>query len=327
MNNNFLTFEYINKFKGILIILIIAEHIEGLGSLEVNTAILSFHVTSFFFLPFLFNNDKLTLFNMVKIFKRYYVPYTVFFLVSYIAYRIIFHNTVSISDASFLWLTGTMYTLKEAIGIGAYWFFPALIALLISIMFHNSLSDFWKKVFIVFAFISHLFIGFFAYPKEVLRYIPFDLYVPLYLFFLGYIIKNIIYTVELTKNRLIVITLIFIISLILSYSYGESFNIASPYFPSILTRPVDFILRDTLMISGFFSILFITKYIPYTSLFGIYSIAIYTLHPLIIQAVHLILRSETFSMSILKFFIVLSITFTLAHIIYKFKINKLIYPK
>jgi fucose 4-O-acetylase-like acetyltransferase len=327
MNKNLLTFEYMNQFKGVLILLIIAGHIEGLVSEAVNASLYSFHVSSFFFLPFLFNNDKLSFLNIIKIFKRYFIPYTIFFLITYIAYKVIFKSTITVTDTFLDWLVGTMFTIKEAIGIGAYWFFPALIAILVIIMLYNTLSDSWKKIFLVIFLILHLFIGLYAYPSTVLQHIPFNLYIPFYLFSLGYIIKKIIYTVELNQKRLIIISLIFIVSLIVSYFYGEKFNIASPYFPSLLNRPMDFILRDTLMLSGFFSILYISKYAVFATTFGKYSIAIYTLHPLVLQTVNLILRSETFFVSLIKFFIVLAVTFILAHTIYKLNINKFIYPK
>lgn len=325
MNKDLLTFEYMNQFKGILILLVIAGHIVGLAS--DNASLYSFHVSSFFFLPFLFNNDRLSLLNITKIFKRYYVPYTLFFIITFVAYKILFKSTISIPDTLSDWLLGTMFSIKEAIGIGAYWFFPALIATLVVIMLYNTLSDFWKKIFLLLFFILHLFIGFYAYPSTILQHIPFNLYIPFYLFALGYIINKIIYNVELNQKRLIFISLIFIFSLIISYFYGEKFNIASPYFPSILNRPFDFILRDTLMLSGFFAILAISRYAKFATTFGKYSIAIYTLHPLVLQTVNLLLRSESFLISLLKFFIVTIITFIIAHLIYKFHMNKYIYPK
>ena len=327
MNKSFLTFEYIDKFKGILIILIVAGHIKGLTSLTGQALLYSFHVSSFLFLPFLFNNDRLTLHNIMKIFRRYYVPYTLFFIISYIAYSVVFHSALDIKDVFFDWMIGTSYTLKVAIGIGAYWFFPALIALLIFIMIYNSISSLWKKVFIVFSFLVHISVGIFSYPNEIFSNFPFDIYIPLYLFFLGFIIKNIISTIELNKQIFIITTILFITSLIVSYDSGKLFNLAVPYFPNIITKPLDFILHDIIMLSGFFTILFISKYIPFLAPFGKYSIAIYTLHPLIAQIINLALRSENLLATIIKFLIVLGITLIIVHTLYKFNIDKLIYPK
>jgi fucose 4-O-acetylase-like acetyltransferase len=327
MNKELLTFEYIDKFKGLLIILIVAGHINGLTSEKVQIILYSFHISSFFFLPFLFNNDKLIFKNIIKIFKRYYIPYTVFFIISCIAYTVVLHNPINLSETFIFWITGTQSSVREASGIGAYWFFPALIALLTTIMFYNLFSNFWKKIFIIFSFFSHLLIGFLTYSSDVFKNIPFDIYIPLYLFFLGFIVKNIINTIKLEEKLLIVITIIFIFSLILFYQNTEMFDLATPYFPSILTNPMYFILHDFIMLSGFFSILYITRFIPYIAPFGKYSIAIYTLHPLINQTINLVLHTETFLMALLKFFIIFGLAFLFSLIIYKLNINKLIYPK
>jgi fucose 4-O-acetylase-like acetyltransferase len=327
INKDLLTFEYMEKFKGILIILVVIGHISGLTSANFHSALYSFHVSSFFFLPFLFNNDKLTFINILKVFKRYYIPYTVFFLLSFLLYTIFMHKSFSLLNVFISFFTGTLYSLKDSIGIGAYWFFPALIALLMSIMLYNSLSIKWKKVFLFISLLSHLVIGIFVYPDKIFRIIPFDIYIPLYLFFLGFIIKMTVLNITLSQKLLVWITLVFMLSLIISYSYGENFTLASPYFPNIFTRPFDFLLRDILMLSGFFSILFISKYIPYTTIFGQYSIAIYTIHPLAIQLVNKLLHTDTIIILISKLFIVLFISIIFTQIIYKIGINKFIYPK
>lgn len=325
MNKDILTFEYIDKFKGILILLIVIGHIKGLTTIEIQSTLYSFHVTSFLFLPFLFNRDKISFKNLVKIFRRYFVPYSIFFLILFFTYHIMFNYEMNVFSFFHSYIFGTAHLLRDQIGISAYWFFPALIFLLIILMIYNTLIGYYKNIFVILMFVFHLFIGVLALPDATLQEAPFNLYVALYLFTIGMIVKYIIRNIKLRNIHFFGITLLFFTLLI--FSYGGKFNLASPHFPSIMTRPYDFFLRDMIMISGFFSLLFISKYISLFSPLGKYSLAIYTIHPIIIQIVNKLIHSSSFIFLIIKLIAVLLITYGITLLIYRLNLNRFIYPR
>ena len=325
-NQQYLTFGHIDKFKGLLIILIIAGHIKGLTTLETQSVLYTFHVASFFFLPFLFNSDKFIVNNVLKILKRIYIPYTVFFFIAFVTYSFLYSQEINVFSLLDSWLIGTSFTLRENIGFSTYWFFPALSFLLFTLMIFNSLKRIGKNIFMAVMVFLHFTIGAYSLPySDLLRHAPFSFYIAFYLFSIGILIKNILLNIEIKTSHFITIIIVFII--LLTISYGGLFNLATPYFPSIVTRPFDFLIRDLIMITGFFSLLFISRYFPFLSIFGKYSLGIYTIHPFIIQALIRMNNSEHSFVLIIKLVIVSLFSLGLTALIYKLKISKLIYPR
>ena len=325
-NKEYVSYKYMDKFKGLLIILIIYGHIKGLTSTETQNALYTFHVSSFLFLPFLFNTDKFNYTNILKIFRRYYTPYIVFFTIAFLAYFIFINSTVDIYKIFTSFIVGTPYLLRESIGISTYWFFPALIFLLITLMIYNSLNKNMKTMYLVVMLCTHLFIGLYSLPhSDILRYAPFDLYIALYLFSIGYIIKFIIQNFEINNIQFFLIIILFIT--LIYISYGGRFNLASPFFPNLFNNPLELLLRDGIMITGFFSLLYLSKFFPVLSIFGKYSLGIYTIHPLLIQALAKVNNSEILYVLIIKLFIVALLSLAFTMLVYKFNFNKLIYPR
>jgi len=324
LNSNQLSFEQTNRFKGLLILLIVFGHIsqllEQIGSLHAT--LYSFHVVSFLLLPFLFNNDLFTLKNIQKNLKRIYIPYSIFFILSFIAFSLL-QNDYNIFSAIRSWFIGSSYYLKIDIGLRLLWFFPALFSLVLLIMTFNNLNQKLKKIFLSIMLFLHILIPFI--PKSYLFNFPLSSYIAFYIFSIGilvnYIYKNINYNSYSTwKHSLLFLVLLFL-------AYGSDFSLASAIFPNILENPFNFLLQDMIMISSFFTLILWSKNIKLFETFGKYSLVIFTIHPFIIQILNILYPWKGFSEGIIKFFIVITFSYLIAKGIYYFKINKLIYPR
>ena len=184
LNSNILSFEQTNRLKGLLILLIVFGHIsqllEQIGSLHAT--LYSFHVVAFLLLPFLFNKDLLTSTNIKKNLRRIYVPYTIFFIISLVAFSLMQHHFDPLS-ALRSWVIGSSYFLKIDTGFRIFWFFPALLSTILLIMLFNGLSQKSKKVFLSLMILLHFLIPFI--PKMYLFYFPLSSYISFYLFIIG----------------------------------------------------------------------------------------------------------------------------------------------
>jgi len=323
LNSNQLTFQESNRLKGLLILLIVFGHIsellEQIGSLHAT--LYSFHVVAFLFLPFLFNKDRLTYQTIKKNLKRIYVPYTLFFLLSLAIYSLLSHHFDALLALK-SWFFGTSALLKTEIGLRLFWFLPALLFTILLILIFNQLNQQKQRYFLILMFILHLSIPF--TPKEYLFYFPLSSYIGFYLFTIGMIVKYIYEHYDYQKYPTWLYSLLFIGLLYLAY--GSDFSLASAIFPNILNNPLNFILQDLIMISSFFTLILWSRKIKFFETFGKYSLAIFTIHPFVIQALNLVYPWETFTEGIIKFLLVLSITYILVHLIYLLKINKILYP-
>ncbi|CAA6817501.1 MAG: Unknown protein [uncultured Sulfurovum sp.] len=324
LNSNNLTFEQSNRFKGLLILLIIFGHISQLleqyGSLHAS--LYSFHVVSFLLLPFLFNKDTLNLENLIKSLKRIYIPYTIFFLLAFVIYSILEQQFNPLS-ALVGWFIGSSALLKIDIGLRVFWFLPSLMATLILIMIFNSLSKKNKKIFFLLMFVGHILIP--LIPKTYLFYFPLSSYVSIYIFVIGISVNYIYKRFNYTHYSIWIYTLLFLT--LLSLAYGSNFSLASAILPNILENPLHFILQDLIMILSFFTLIMWSKEIKFFETFGKYSLALFTIHPFVIQGLNLIYSWNTLIEGLIKFLLVILLSFIISKIIYYFHFNKIIYPK
>ena len=324
-SSNILTFEESDRLKGLLILLVIFGHIEQFFSgynEQFQMLLYSFHVVSFFFLPFLFNRHTITLKNIKKDLKRIYIPYTLFYFLSVLIYSVLFHKELSL-DIVTAWLIGTGPLVKETAGFTIFWFFPALLSTLLMIMVFNSMSGRVKNIFIFFTLITHFIIP--SIPGKYLIYFPFGIYVPLYLFIIGLMIKK-IYTTLAWKNYLNIWLLLTFI-LLLYVLNGTRFNLASPLLPDITKDFSAFILHDLLFIIGFFTMVYLSRSYAFFTFFGKYSLAFFTLHPFVIQLLNKVYHWNSIFDGLIKFILVVFITYILVRLVYLIKIDKFIYPR
>ena len=324
LNSNHLTFEQTNRFKGLLILLIVFGHISQLleqyGSLHAT--LYSFHVVSFLLLPFLFNKDILNYKNIKKNLKRIYVPYTVFFLLSFLIYSILEQQFNPLSAITG-WFIGSSALLKIDTGLRVFWFFPAFMFTLILIMLFNTLAENKKKIFFLLMLLGHILIP--LIPKVYLFYFPLSSYIAIYLFVIGIIVQYIYRNFNYTNYPTWLYTILFIVLLFLAY--GSNFSLASAIFPNILDNTFNFILQDIIMVFSFFTLITWTKEIKFFEIFGKYSLAIFTIHPFVIQALNILYPWSSLIEGLIKFLLVIILTYMLLKIVYFFNLNKIIYPK
>lgn len=128
-----------NSMKGLLIMLIVLAH--NRYAMESNIAFIylySFHIYSFYFLPFLYNYKKWGGLPYVKRkLKMYFLPYTVVFLVLLLVSKNL--SDISFLDTIIVFLTGSQYNLRELLHSGGFlWFIPTMFSLLwIRLLYYN----------------------------------------------------------------------------------------------------------------------------------------------------------------------------------------------
>jgi fucose 4-O-acetylase-like acetyltransferase len=323
LNSNTLTFEQTNRLKGLLILLIVFGHIsqllEQLG--ELHATLYSFHVVSFLLLPFLFNKDHFTISNIKKNIRRIYVPYTLFFLLSLIIFSLLEKQFNPFSALS-AWCIGSSALLKIDTGFRIFWFFPALMSTVLLLMTYNSLSLKNKKILLLFMLLLHYSIPFI--PKTYLFYFPLSSYISFYLFIIGVTVKYLYEHLDYSKYSWHISGL-FIGLLIIAY--GSDFSLASAIFPNIKEHTFNFIVQDLIMIISFFALILWSRKIKLLETFGHHSLAIFTIHPFIIQALNKLYTWESFKEGLVKFILVILINYLIIKIIYYFNFNKILYPR
>jgi len=323
MNSNILSFENTDRLKGLLILLIIFGHISQIFEKHdlLMATLYSFHVVSFLLLPFLFNKDLLNYKNILKNLKRIYIPYTIFFILALASYSILEHHFDPISALK-TWSIGSSYYLKIDIGLRVLWFFPALMFSILLIMIYNTLSIEFKRVFLFLMFMLHIIIPFI--PDNYLFEFPLSSYVSIYLFIVGITVQHIYKNFNYSKYPTWLYTLLFLSALYIAY--GSDFSLASAIFPNIIDNTFNFILQDIIMVLSFFTLIMWSRKIKFFETFGKYSLAIFTIHPFVIQALNMVHSWSGVTEGFIKFLLVVPITYAIVKVVYFFKINKILYP-
>lgn len=314
-----------DSFKGILILFIVIGHINQLMIGYSFGILYAFHVSSFLFIPFLFNNDLLNKKNLLKILKRYYIPFFIFIIINTVIFTIFLKSETSFLSLIQVLFFGTRDYLRETTGSMYLWFFPTLITTLILIMIVNSFFKNHKKYLFILMYIFHLTLG--LIPNQKLMNLPLGLAISLYIFSLGmivsYLYNNKIFTIEKYIKYIIVL---FLISLM--YLYGNVYNLGSIVIPDISSLN-NIISLDIAMITGFFTILYISKKVKndYLIYLGKNSIVIFTIHTIFIYALNYMFKSNTIYFGLFVFIVTISCSLVYSKVIIKFNLKKYIYPR
>jgi hypothetical protein len=279
---------HINFVKGFFIFLIVLGHdaqitsqIDGLFRF-----LYRFHVHAFLFLPFLLPIKSTNNQYIVDRAFRYLVPYAFFLVFSSVIFLLFTGGGVSdffinLSLAAFI---STAPFIKEASGFQLYWFLPALFSLTVL----RFLAIKYKYLILFISMVVLLL------PTSVLGeyypFIPFSLIISMYIYPMG------IFTSFLYKhkhNNLVVLASIlgFLISSYFLYIENVGINIAVYKFGTIL-NPLEFIAVILCPITGFMTVLYLSQALSKsTCLFhnlvsrvGSYSLIIFLVHPLFLQA-------------------------------------------
>lgn len=312
-----------DRFKGILILLVVLSHITALMFGNFFGILYSFHVSSFIFLPFIFNHDLISKENIKKVFRRYYTPFIFFVFIFIFLKYIIFNDIPSIRDIFEVIFFGSRDFLRETTGSMILWFFPTLISTLLFLMVFNSINKTPKYIFFFTMLILHYKI--IEVSSSHLMYLPMGMAVAIYLFPLGIIIAYIFQKyIEPIQNNFILIFIVFLI--LLALFYGKDYNLGSIVLPENI---FDTLFLDTIMITGFFVILSVANKIKSNllSLLGRKSIMIYTIHPFIIYGLSLVILPESLMINFVKYLFILLASLTLAKLLDRLNFTKYIYPR
>lgn len=313
-----------NNIKGILILLIIIGHLNLLSS-ELRYILYSFHVILFFLLPFLYVETTFSMKALRKLFKRLYIPFFIFYSVAFITYSLFYLNgNIDLNRYLIGLLIANTSTLDSVIGIKAYWFFPTYFLLVLLLMSYNSMNQKIKKIIFIMFFIFHFFISIFT--KNELQSMPYNIYIVFYLFSLGLIFKYIYNQYNIERLNILYPLFGFLISA--TVIYGTNFDIAIAIFPNIMKTPLLFLSHDLLVLFAFIILIklsghnciFITK-------LGVFSIAVYTIHPLVIQALKLLIQSNSFLSNLLIFILTIILTLLVIRLLQKLEIYQVVYPR
>lgn len=168
-----------NAVKGLLILLVILGHNKYLMQGGYSYRFLySFHVYSFFLLPFLYNwKDSLLKDTLWRNLKRFYVPYTITFIALYVI-SVMQSNDLSISELFLAWVCGSQHLLSEAFGSGSFlWFIPTMFSLLAIRWFYYKGSKRMRSILLCCSLISLIGFAYVLYPFTLLwLYSPCSIY-------------------------------------------------------------------------------------------------------------------------------------------------------
>lgn len=177
----------IDAVKGVFISLVVIGHnvimTDALAWLF--PLLYAFHVFAFLFLPFIIHQRSLTWGAVRDRGVRYFAPYCVFVLGSWVLYRGVVHDgsTPSFEAAITGLVVGSAFTLDNASGFQLFWFLPAIFSLFIFRGVYAGLGCTRKFLFLAGLVAMHPVVG--ELPLEIKRYVPFGLLIVVYVYPLG----------------------------------------------------------------------------------------------------------------------------------------------
>lgn len=340
-----------NGIKGLLIFLIILGHNSLITSLypELMTYLYSFHIQSFFILPFLYPHKDLTKKRIIDYFVRFYLPYFFFLIIFIIIHNIASYFGIIPDNVSKLskgidnyWgslflmvLNGNAYLIDYYTGFQFLWFLPVMFSMtLIKDYFYNPKRNKITRIIIIsIAFICFL-IYFVLNPNKILSE-SFNFYIRqispsaitygLGAFFMGYVILRIIRSF---KNYIYIISIIIftIISIIWFYT---CYHLNDSHINYI----VKFIMTLILPFAFFIVIFKFKDYIGKSKVLrqiGKYSFAIYIIHPILIKIGAIIFNYMNLNhiiFALLLQILIIVISYYCAVVIYQSKyIKRILFP-
>lgn len=253
-----------NTLKGLFILLIIVGHnhilcpVNGLGM----SYLYRFHVIAFFILPFLYLNyqGKLNVNNIRDYFVRNYIPYLLFFIISFFLFHLGFKKEgLDITVFFKGLLSGSQPVLKETTGFYFLWFLPAFFAVTLVRMVFDNVHWLVKVLIILFSVFLHLFLSWSA-REELFYSIPFALTQGFYYFAFGVIA---FYFLSYIPYIRYVGAFVFLLMSI-AFFMGHEINIPFLF-------PIGFVMFSL-------SVLKWLTTVPYLDKLGQYSLPIYLIH-------------------------------------------------
>lgn len=236
--------------KGLLILLIVIGHNDIVASLwnkSIYSYLYTFHVYSFFILPFLYPVKRLTRTRFWDNFVRYYVPYTWAFALCLTINYFIVHQQINGFETLRAYIVGYIGLLRETTGFSFLWFMPTAFALFVLREIYNHSGILIRVVLIVLS-LAILSISIFS-PGSIYvlaSYTPFGLTQALQFLFMALVAKYIIDGVSnhggshqsMIWYKIISSTLFVLLSIAYIYlrlsPYSADFAVIKPYFYTIM---------------------------------------------------------------------------------------------
>lgn len=223
-----------NLFKGLLILLVIADHNDFLRTAIPNFFIgLSFHVIGFFFIYYLNAVYKnFTIESTLKKSLRLYKTYLIFLLLAalILKHEELINYTKFISELVHTVRTGNFVEIKNFSGVGMLWFIPSFVTFMLMSQLLIKMNS------ILIRLIS--FVGFFVIlaTNEIIsvniNMNILALFPTIYIFFLCNIIYISITHLKISRNKLFLLIIIYIILKYLQIKYNLNQEIGTFSFAS-----------------------------------------------------------------------------------------------
>ncbi|WP_410795592.1 acyltransferase family protein [Parabacteroides sp. FAFU027] len=326
--------------KGVFIILIVMAHNTLLipTSSPLQNYFYQFHYFSFFILPFLYPRSSLTLQRTINYFIRFYVPYFWFFLVTYLAYSVVWlRNGFDLIQFLSVFWRGEISQIKQVTGFHFLWFLPAFF---IFSLLRDIYSTSGKIVRILLFSISILvhFSAYLGLPSyaQLRLWIPLGIVQSLFLFPMGVISVSILRYVPRFRlradhesiHRIYAGCLALLVFAILSFDFMEN--------PGLGAATYSEEIRNILLAVFFFTLIYIFRRefsrIRLLRVLGKYSLEIYLFHLFIYNGlmylVHVSGWTESLFMGLIILCATLLLTLILILILQRSKVlQKILFPK
>ncbi len=282
----------LDSIKGALILLIVIGHAKALIdnplSFPVINAINVFHIAGFFLLPFLAPPMAWTKTNVFKSALRYIYPFFVFLTFYAIVYHFAFGQATSALAAlknygAAILIAGTE-KFEAACNLKMLWFLPAFFALTLTRSFLAAHPR-GATPFLIVALIVHVSVG----EMGPWRYdVPW-----------GLLVFSFFYPLGLLAPRIVALGKIFskiLFPSLFAILFGSLCVIPFEFYPGDLnlygfSNPLRLLLADATILTAFASlVLYKDKLanVPMLSLCGTYSLSLYLIHPMLLQALRIL---------------------------------------
>ena len=296
--------------KGFLMILIVLSHNKYIMSGNLGLIYLySFHIYSFYFLPFLYDIKQESFFCFFKKkIRQYFLPYSIIFVILII---LNWKNCLNsdLKDFVIAYITGSQITLRETLHSGGFlWFIPTMFSLLCIRKLYYNQQIVGRSILLIISLIL-LICYIFKWIIPVFIYTPFSITIATAMLLPSVIARYLITYYNKSYLNIIFFTLIIVDFIILPLKniYTNTYN--------FLTFGLSPILIFTFIISMRYSL--IKNHI--FNLIGIKSYPIYIIHIFVYTFFYLILDNRI-EMNLFYGIILMFIVLLLSYIISKVKI-------
>lgn len=285
-------FKTLDLTKGLLILLIVLGHNTLITSAApaLRRFIYDWHVFAFllitFVVPFRSSREG---FLSTRMF-RYFVPFAVFFTVSWVCNVILgggwHHPGKALGDWALALVIGSAELLDRASGARLFWFLPALMGLVLLRWAINRTGALRGKVLATVSIAGFLFSG--LLPKGLQTYFPLGLPIALYalgpgLAFGAYAGRAFTSRTATRRLALVLSIMVLCLSYYLSLRQGTWLIIANFHFYDVRT-PIALVNHAVLAIAATATLFLVAMELPplrFLSWIGSQSLLIYLLHQLI----------------------------------------------